>query len=651
MTITTDFDIDKDTRVIDYIGAFHGLTGAGYYSGITFHRHLGDLSDDASATPDDFMSIVFQVPSDRQGTDFIIQMQNGYTITQEAAEHLYDCSIIQNDGDDIWDGITCISATGTDFELRIMQNGANISALLTEGNSFWNNTPFGTSNPGLNPDPTNGVSTRFLLKVRTGGADIDGKRIIGHTRVFGRTFSEFKINGTERGKNPIPLTFANDLNNETAIGSMTSSPYSTVAYVTEGYVGIDVDNDTVDENYIEEWTLGSATSPQAYERWKYITRSGETTITLKGIDGEEYRGITHEVAVNNILTGPSNAFEPATWSGGTGVMLGTDSVSAPTRIFIQLLTGVAPSGTQTITLTTSSTTVDCNTTVEERTIAGAAPFCGVSTGSAIIGSYGLGVTATDLLNTDKVFDLDDGGPLSPPTYATFSINGLDTSGDVVLLAPRGWHLAYDAEASGPFTDYETLTFDTGGTPYTAKLCELIDLGSVGYMTIGPTSNGLAPTDDHTINGATADAVVNGTPKAAPDLGQYTLNGTLNGVTTTVTVSETIDSDMPATGTVRLQRADGIYTKHPYSLISGSDFTITSHDFTSNNATTGHNVFVSWIDKAAAADPEDVTVIYSADRPMFIRVRDGGGTPKKQAETTGTLGAAGGSVNVSLQSDE
>jgi len=43
-------------------------------------------------------------------------------------------------------------------------------------------------------------------------------------------------------------------------------------------------------------------------------------------------------------------------------------------------------------------------------------------------------------------------------------------------------------------------------------------------------------------------------------------------------------------------------------------------------------------------------VYSSDRTLFIRVRDGGGTPIVPFETTGTLGSAGGSVTAIRQAD-
>jgi len=56
-----------------------------------------------------------------------------------------------------------------------------------------------------------------------------------------------------------------------------------------------------------------------------------------------------------------------------------------------------------------------------------------------------------------------------------------------------------------------------------------------------------------------------------------------------------------------------------------------------------NVYVTWIDKLAASTEESVTVVYDVDRPLFVRVRDGGGTPIRTFETPATLGSGGGSV--------
>lgn len=72
---------------------------------------------------------------------------------------------------------------------------------------------------------------------------------------------------------------------------------------------------------------------------------------------------------------------------------------------------------------------------------------------------------------------------------------------------------------------------------------------------------------------------------ALDVAQMTLNGALTGsAVTAVVVNGSIPSDTPATGTIRIQRANGAYTKHSYSAWSGSTFTTPSTDFSSNNRT-------------------------------------------------------------------
>ena len=61
------------------------------------------------------------------------------------------------------------------------------------------------------------------------------------------------------------------------------------------------------------------------------------------------------------------------------------------------------------------------------------------------------------------------------------------------------------------------------------------------------------------------------------------------------------------------------------------------------ASASADVFISYIDKLADATSASFTTIFSSSRDLFVRVRDGGGTPIKTFETPATLGNAGGSV--------
>lgn len=699
--VAADWSIDRQTKNIRYTGNDHTGATPSYATVIEFHRALQDFADDAGYAGNDELDITDPTPSERS-TDNIITLINGWNIDDTAAEHIYDGSVIQTGGAEIYDGLKILAPIGT--AVQLLQNGAVVSddwwnyseggthtgsanaAVLTDSTKSWTTDMWvgyrirnttdgsfavitantdttitgvlqgGTDNDwdasdayvivdGLNSDSANGISHNFMLKVKTGNADIDGRRLIATTREWGRTYLEFKVNGTTRGINVVALAAASDLNNTST--ATVIAGYTEITNTTAGYNGIDVNNDTTDEYYYSEWNRDVYTINQFYERMKYLSRDGSAA-TLYGLSGEVFRGITHEITTDGQGGTDFSASEAVSWSGGTGQMLAVNDVNAATKMWIQLLTGVAPTDNQTITGGSSGATCLVNVTVTERTIS--TPFCGVSTGSAIIGAYGFGIEATDLTQNDKVFDLTN-TQYQAPNYVTFTVGGI-VSGDRVLVAPAGYRFAYDAESGGPFTVGETLTF---GTPSgTAVLAELVDSGTTGYMVIGPILTGTVPTDNSTITGGTssATAAVNGSVDNAINSRQFTLNGALTGGTVTaVVVNGAIPADTPSSGTIRILRADGQYTRHPYSAWATSTFTITSHDFSSNNAANGANTFISYIDLATSSTSEDFTSVYSADRSLFIRVRNGtGGSPIKTFETTGTLGSSGGSTTAIRTSD-
>lgn len=562
MTIATDFAINASTKVISYGGAAHGASGAGYYTVLELHRWLQDLADDAGASGDDFMDISRETPSDKQ-YDTIITLVNGYTIDAAASEHLYSGSITQDGGDTIFDGIQVIAGSGA--HVTVIQNGARIT------NDFWNSIPYGTGLKGLNPDAANGISTRFMLKVRASGADIDSRRLLLQTREFGYTFSEFRLNGTGRGINVAALTYAVDLNNATAEATVAS--YSDVTNLNAGYIGIDVNADSTDEYYYSKWDRGARSINQFYERMKWLTRRGSSS-TLYGLNGELFRGITHEIDVTSPRTSTIAEGALATWSGGTGQVLARNSAGTATKVWIQLLTGVPPTASQTITVGGGSVTAASGTPSTARTLS--FPFCGISTGSALIGAYGFSLEASDLSVNDKVFDLTN-TLRNPPNLVTFTVTGLVSGEDYILVGPG---------ASGVLND-----------------------------------------------------------------AQFTLSGTLSGgAVTSVVVSSSIPGDTPTTGTIRIERANGAFSRHAYTAWSGSTFTISSTDFSTNNATSGDSVYISYIDTLASGTTAAFQATYVSDRELYVRRRDGGASPTKTFESSATFGSANASLSVQRLSD-
>lgn len=795
-----DWSVDKDTKVIDYIGDDHTRFGGAaptYASGIEFHRWVQGLADDATYSGDDEMDITIVNASERLGTDNIFSLLNGWTLTDRAIEHLYDCSIIQSNGNTIYDGIVNVLTTD---DIQIFQNGSLIAR------DFWN-----TGAGGLNADAAAGISHKFLIKVRDGGTDIDGRRLIGLTRNYLNSYQEFKINGTTRGNNVLALGEALDNNNATA--ASTVEGWSSIV-VTQGYSSIDADGDTTPENYYSDIEYGSQSVNDVYERAKWLSQSPQiedsyagtgsdfvvdnATITgaaqsfangatamfvtkvavkmkavasptgnvtasiyshtgtfgstgtpnaivgsasdavdaadiasayqtvifqfstpvplaastnyflviehpngdgtnylhiqglatsgahagnrahntagwtavaaddlrfevytspqLFGLPGSVFRGVTHQIAVDT-PTGTFSAVERVSWTGGTGQMLAINSTTAATLMWIQLLTGVAPTDGQTITGATSSATVDVNVTVTERTINANLPWIGQSTGTAIIGNYGVGVGADDLTQADKVTDLT-GTQRTPPNNVTFTVTGLASGEDRILVTQLGYRFAYDNEASGPFTVGETLTF-SGASTGTAVLHALQDDGTTGWMVVSEPVTGTVPVNNAAISGGTSGATadVNGTP--VPDIAvrQFTLQAALTTDNiTAVQINTSVPGDTPSTGTIRVQDNNGLYRILDFDQLDAADtFSITTtngnEDFATVNASAGNNVFISYIDKLAASTQESFTGVYQSDRNLFVRARDGAGTPTKPQETTGTLGSAGGSATITRQSDE
>jgi hypothetical protein len=159
---------------------------------------------------------------------------------------------------------------------------------------------------------------------------------------------------------------------------------------------------------------------------------------------------------------------------------------------------------------------------------------------------------------------------------------------------------------------------------------------------------------------TADYVLVGPDLAgALDTAQMTLAVTLSGATETqVNVGAgNIPVDTPATGTIRIQRDSGEFTRHAYTAIDGTNafFTIASTDFSTDNATlTTNTVFISYIDKVATATTESFNTVFNATRPLRVIVRNGATVaslaPIKPIDIAGSLGSGGGSASLSRELD-
>lgn len=119
-------------------------------------------------------------------------------------------------------------------------------------------------------------------------------------------------------------------------------------------------------------------------------------------------------------------------AGGRIALFAVDDDGTVGNMYGQVIAGVAPVDNTRIFFGNATADVgrfhDVAGSVTERAIA--TPFSGISTGSALIGAYGLGLVAGDTASADTYFDLTN-SPITPPNNVTFTVSGF-ISGDYVL---------------------------------------------------------------------------------------------------------------------------------------------------------------------------------------------------------------------------
>ena len=628
--VAADWSIDRQTGNIRYIGDDHGGASPSYATVIEFHRALQDLADNASSSGDDELDITDDSPSDRS-TDNIITLLGTYNIDDAASEHLYDGSIIQSSGAEIYDGIVNF---GNAVTIQIIQNGAVIT------DDWWNNDPQGNS-LGLNSDPVAGISHRFMIKVRTGGADTDGRRLIGTSRTFNKSYSEFVISSTSRGNNVLALSESNDLNNATAGGTVAAYTVSKV----EGYQLLDIaaDGGAPDPFYIQWDRESEANNNAVYEYAKYITRDGSTT-QLFGLDGELFRGITHQVPYTSL----SNTF-----TEGQTVTIDSDSArqgqiiadDGSANMWIQMLRGAAPSSGESLSEGTASATAG---TVAERSIPSAS-IVGASTGTALIGAYGVGFDPAKATKDDDFTDLNE-QLVEAPNNVTFTVSGVITEQDRVLVGPT---------ATANSTVIQTNQFALNATLNTANVSSIVVTTTI--PSDSPASGFIRVQDD--------DGFYRRIKYSSRSGSTFTVDTTYHGSSDPNNPNNTTANDFD---TVAATAANNVWIAYiddiadataiaATALVNGTEYVIESvgtTDFTAIGASANTVGIVFTATGAGTgtgtAKPNNTsasfTVVYSADQNLVVRVRDGGASPIKEFLSPAVLGTAGGSSTAIRTSD-
>ncbi len=479
-----------------------------YYTVLELHRFLQNLADDAAGSGDDLVDITSSTPSERS-TDNIITLLGTYNIDDTMAQHLFDGSITQASGATMYSGLVVVgSVNNVNTELQIVQNGKLLP-------TYW-----GT---GINTVAAANILLRTLVKTRTGGGDIDGKRIRIQAREIGDTYAEFSV--TMGLGNSVAAIFTNsDLNNTTA--EATIAGWTTITNV-EGYQGINLNNGDGICYYYSQWNRAALTINQLYERTKWIQMRAldeDFCTTATGKDNPlgngtiERQAQSFTVGANNMVltrvrfrlkkTGSPTANMTAKLYAHSGTY-GTSSVP----------TGAATATSDTIPASRLRTSYDVIeftfSGVEQVTLTAAAYYC-----------ISLEFTgdASNYVNMDSNETTVHGGNRSSYAAAAWTEDATDDlyfrvfssapihsmSGELFRGITHQWN--YTGETGGNFTEDSVLSWGSGDTAGTAALIALLDSGTTGTMWVQLLS-GVAPTDTLAVTSGASSCAVSGAPTA------------------------------------------------------------------------------------------------------------------------------------------
>ncbi len=641
MAIETDFEIDVGGNITHVANTNH-------YTVLELHRWLQSLADDAApAAADDIVDITSLTPSERS-TDEIITLLNGFNIDDDASEYFYGGSISQLDGDTVYSGLRVLGAVNNpNTQLQIMQDDDYYNTT----SPFWGDQSGG----GYNGNAVAGILVRVLVKSREFGADINQKKARVQARTWGDSYDFFDVT-LGQGEAVAAVGTTPDAQS-IAIGTVQGWAGGDIPTNTEGWQLIDILNGNNDKEYYSKWTYNTNILLMK-AIWLYIKEitgnDSPEAADPHGRNGELFLGITHSWAYG-ALTGTFTEDEIVYWGTDityTGLAGGVFSVGdyvvfKDGGVIINAGKVLYDNGTTQfiVALEDSSGSIlaDGNT-IEE-----------ASAGSVTAAIDTAGITDDDLGGGEGVLyaenEADDDmyvqlihgvAPVDTQiVWGRSSVADTVVSGSVTIqTVPKIFLGSYTGSLIGAFG----IGIDDG---------DLLSTDSVQPL-VGPAQD---PPNNVTFSLSAIEVGEDRILIGKKDTGnvfdweEMTLAIALNGAETTVDVgSANIPADAPASGVLRITLDDGVIRRVPYSAHDGDkEFTI--NDTFPSQADVGKGVMIAFIDKLAASDPEEFILQFAGSRTLWIRVRDGAGTPIKTYEAQATLGTTGGSAVASRITDE
>jgi hypothetical protein len=390
-----------------------------------------------------------------------------------------------------------------------------------------------------------------------------------------------------------------------------------------------------------------------------VIDDNDTITTLRGAGTETTASIN--VTVENEDQG-----------GGEGIVLAKDDNGTTGELYLQVLSGVNPVDNSRIrrddlTGDPLADYVDATATINTRTLN--PEFVGTSTGSNIIGAYGIGFDPNDIGSSDLFTSLDNTNR-TPPNNVAFTVSAIVAGEDRVLVGPRtgsvldrGQWLVSTALTTLTETSLvvktgtDTVPFPNAeeNWPATGKgtdvsrlriqrddgIYQLIPYDSddgTDTFTLGTGANSGVQIDvvatAGTFTRASGDFLADGFEQGARFTGSLFANGGNNASFTVDTVTATVITVVDNTGMVdETGSGDEVLTINGWDFSDATDGTGPS-GWDSSQAAVNQNVFMAFIDVLATGTTASFTGVHGGtNRDLFVRVRDGGGTPIVTFEST------------------
>ncbi len=517
-----------------------------------------------------------------------------------------------------------------------------------------------------------------LIKVKESGSEIDGASITVYVRHYGDLYDHFAIDLTSGGRNAVPLSSATDLNNNTlgeVILSVTSATGFTVGNfvrgVTSGAYGeiIAVDTasspDTItvgnivgaaqftDSETVKETTDGTSTGDTGdtttlTSPHKTDVVAGYNDIKIWFVNGTITHGsVTGTFSAGEVVTGGT--------SSATGTMLldssGTMTLGNVTGTFqnSETLTG----GTSGATATSSSTLTSAYTMNKAFTQGSNNPY------SVIVDAAGR--TLSQVYEWLK-YVTRSGANSSQYHYQTMypviSSTVVQMDGEEYIAARVSPDTAFTPVKASPFGTF------AGGKLFGAQGVWVQNMDSADIQNFQLIdSNGVTRTPPN-FQSLTVTGIVSGdkvivlrtTSGTTINKSVFTAASGNSSGNTTFVVSESIPSDTPSTGTIRIVDTSDTSvtreTRYTYTSWSTSTFSGLSPALDRTYTQTDDTAYVPYIDTTASSTSATVSVIYSADRTVLTRVRRYGGAGDSilPFETTGSFTSTGYSTAAIRTSD-